>query len=648
MTSDRAEPAPRDPQAPPSGTRPGTDPLVALVGPPNAGKSTLFNTLTGLKQRVANYPGVTVERRSGVVDEPVGSVEVIDLPGVHGLSPRSLDQMVTRDVLMGNLEGGRQPDAVILVLDATRLRSHLMLADPVLGLGLPALVVLTMADELGRRDGAVDAGALAAELGIEVTLVNARDPSTLATVRRFLRALHTGGEEVRACPAIAVADAAASDHHPGRPLPVLDLFAERRKRARALGRSADFRNPRPSRTTRRIDAVVLHRLWGPLLFLAVVAFVFEAIFSWAIPLMDATEAAIGASGAFVAGLLPESWFRALLIDGVWAGVGSVLVFLPQILILFLFIAILEDSGYMARAAVIADRVMHRVGLQGKSFLPLLSAYACAVPAVMSARTVEDERDRIATIFVAPFMTCSARLPVYALLIAAFIPAGTLIGPLGQRAAVLIGLYALGLVAALVTAAILKGTLLGGRSAPFVMELPPYRLPTWRSVANRLLDRTKIFLRRAGKIILTVTVVLWVLTQFPRASAGGPPEIGDSALGRMGQVIEPVIEPLGFDWRIGIGLVTSLAAREVIVGTLGTIYGVENQDDTDFELQAALQQDLDLGSAVALLIFFVFALQCMSTVAVMRRETGGWRWPALQFTYMLVLAYAGAWVANALL
>ena len=626
----------------------GTDPLVALVGPPNAGKSTLFNTLTGLKQRVANYPGVTVERKSGVVSEPVGSVEVIDLPGVHGLSPRSLDQVVTRDVLMGNLEGGRQPDAVIVVLDATRLRSHLMLADPVLGLGLPALVVLTMADELGRRDGAVDAGALAAELGVEVTLLDARDPSTLDTVRRFLRALHTGGEEVRACPAIAVADAAAAEHHPGRPLPVVDLFAERRKRARALGRSADFRNPRPSRTTQRIDAVVLHRLWGPLLFLVVVALVFEAIFSWAIPLMDATEAAIGASGVFVAGLLPDNWFRSLLIDGVWAGVGSVLVFLPQILILFFFIAILEDSGYMARAAVIADRVMHRVGLQGRSFLPLLSAYACAVPAVMAARTVEDERDRIATIFVAPFMTCSARLPVYALLIAAFIPAGNLIGPLGWRAAVMIGLYALGLVAALVTAAILRGTLLGGRSAPFVMELPPYRLPTWRSIANRLVDRTKIFLRRVGKIILTVSVVLWVLTQLPRAPVGGAPEIGDSALGQIGQVIEPAIEPLGFDWRIGIGLVTSLAAREVIVGTLGTIYGVENEGEAAFELQAALQQDLDLGSAVALLIFFVFALQCMSTVAVMRRETGGWRWPALQFTYMLALAYAGAWAANALL
>ena len=634
--------------APQGAASPG-HPRVALVGPPNSGKSTLFNGLTGLRQKVANYPGVTVERRSGVVTESVGSVEVIDLPGVHSLSPRSLDQKVTRDFLMGRMEGDSQPDAVILVLDGTRLKTHLMVADPVLGLGLPTLVVLTMADELNRRGGALDVGLLAGELGVEVALVNARDATSLEPVRRFLRALHTGGEEVRACPVISVAEAAAAEHARGRPLPVVDLFAERRKRARALGRSAAFQDPRPSDLTHRIDAVVLHRFWGPLVFVATVAVVFQAIFTAAVPLMDGTEALVASSGEFVANTLPESWFRSLLIDGVWAGVGSVVVFLPQILILFAFIAILEDSGYMARAAVIADRLMHRVGLQGKSFLPLLSAYACAVPAVMAARTVEDERDRIATIFVAPFMTCSARLPVYALLIAAFIPATPLLGPLlGMRAAVLIGLYALGLVAAVTTAALLKGTLLKGRPNPFVMELPPYRLPGLRSIGTRLLDRTKVFLRRAGKIIMTVAVVLWVLTQIPSAPGGGSPEIGESALGRMGQVIEPAIEPLGFDWRIGIGLVTSLAAREVIVGTLGTIYGVESEDEQNFELQAALQQDLDLGSAVGLLIFFVFALQCMSTVAVMRRETGGWKWPTLQFTYMLVLAYAGAWAANALL
>ncbi len=629
-------------------TAPGAH-RVALVGPPNAGKSTLFNTLTGLRQKVANYPGVTVERRLGIVAEPVGDVEVVDLPGVHSLAPRSLDQKVTRDFLMGRMEGDRQPDAIILVLDATRLRSHLMVADPVLSLGLPTLVVLTMADELKRRGGSLKPEQLAAELGVEVALVNARDATTLDLVRRFLQALHTGGKELRACPMISVAEEAAAARGQGRPLPVIDLFAERRRRARQLGRSAAFRDPRPSGITQSLDALILHRIWGPLIFLATVVLVFQAIFTAAIPLMDGTEALIARSGALLADVLPPGWFRSLLIDGVWAGVGSVVVFLPQILILFAFIAILEDSGYMARAAVIADRLMHRVGLQGRSFLPLLSAYACAVPAVMAARTVEDERDRIATIFIAPFMTCSARLPVYALLIAAFIPAGPLLGPfLGMRSAVLIGLYLLGLVAAIGTAALLKGTLLRGRAVPFVMELPPYRLPGLRAIGTRLLERTRIFFRRVGRIILTISVVLWGLAQIPPSPTGGPPDIAESALGQIGQVVEPVIEPLGFDWRIGIGLVASLAAREVIVGTLGTIYGVESDDEETLELQAALQQDLDLGAAVALLIFFVFALQCMSTIAVMRRESGGWKWPVLQFIYMLALAWGGAWTANALL
>ncbi len=332
----------------------------------------------------------------------------------------------------------------------------------------------------------------------------------------------------------------------------------------------------------------------------------------------------------------------------WAGVGSVIIFLPQILILFLFLGILEDSGYMARAAVIADRLMYRVGLQGRAFLPLLSGYACAVPAILAARTVEDERDRLATIFVTPFMTCSARLPVYALLIAAFIPERPVLGPLmGTRAATLLGLYALGAVVAVATAFLLKRTLLRGKSTSFVMELPPYRVPTLRSLGIRLWDRSGIFLRRAGRIIFTVAVVLWVLTQFPRTPEG-PPPIEESALGRAGHVIEPAIEPLGYDWRIGVGIVSSLAAREVIVGTLGTIYGVEDASEDSLTLQENLQRQLDLGAAVGLLIFYAFALQCMSTVAVMRRETAGWKWPAIQWSYMLVLAFAGAWLANWLL
>jgi ferrous iron transport protein B len=380
-------------------------------------------------------------------------------------------------------------------------------------------------------------------------------------------------------------------------------------------------------------------------FLALAVLVFQAIFTWATPLMDGLEALIASSGEAMAARLPESWFRSLLIDGVWAGVGSVLVFLPQILVLFLFLGILEDSGYMARAAVIADRMMYRVGLQGRAFLPLLSAYACAVPAILSARTVENERDRIATIFVAPFMTCSARLPVYALLIAAFIPERAILGPvLGTRAATLLGLYLLGALAAVVTAFALKRTFLRGKASAFLMELPPYRLPSPRSLALRLVDRTRIFLRRAGRIILLVTVVLWGMTQVPRIGGEAPP-IEESVLGRSGQVLEPAIRPLGFDWRIGVGLVSSLAAREVIVGTLGTIYGVEDGSETSMELRARLQRDLDLGGAIALLVFFAFALQCMSTVAVMRRETAGWKWPLLQWGYMLLLAYVGALAAN---
>ncbi len=620
-------------------------PRVALVGPPNTGKSTLFNSLTGLRQNVGNYPGVTVERRSGVARLSTGEVELIDLPGVLDMTPRSPDQKITRDVLTGRGEE-RRPDAVIVILDATRLSSHLVLAEPVLALGLPSLVALTMSDELARRGGSLSMRKLSKELGVHVALVNARRPDSLGEVKRFLSALHTGGPEARACPAVAVAGSHAAPAV-GRPLPIIDDFAARRKRAREVGRIAEFQDPRISRRTNRLDAVFLHRLMGPCVFLAVVVLVFQSIFAWAIPLMDLTEGLIQESGAWMAQLLGDGWIRSLIVDGVWAGVGSVVVFLPQILILFFFLAILEQSGYMARAAVIADRAMQKVGLQGASFLPLASGFACAVPAVMAARTVENERDRMATIFVLPFMACSARLPVYALLIAAFIPQTQVAGPfLSSRAAVLLGLYLLGILAAVGTAALLKRTVLADAPAPFVMELPPYRLPTARAVAAKLVERARIFLRRAGRVILAVTIILWALTQFPRTPQG-PPPIEESALGRIGQVVEPAIKPLGLDWRFGVGLVTSLAAREVIVGTLGTIYGVESGDENSLELQQAMQANLDLGSAVGLLVFFVFALQCMSTVAVMRRETGGWKWPAAQFGYMLALAYLGAWSANAL-
>ena len=614
-------------------------PLIALIGPPNSGKTTLFNRLTGLRQKVANYPGVTVEKYVGQVQcDSERNVELVDLPGVHGFSARTLDERVTRDVLEGQVEDLPAPDAVVLIVDCTRLESQLMLVEPVLKLEIPTLLVLNMWDELEERGGSLNELELADLLGVEVVKSNARVGLGVERVKEFLSQV-----EVRES-GLPLPEQVLSNVPRGVPLPMIDAFTARRRHLDKVVDRASFVSPGPAQSTNALDSVFLHRIWGPLVFLAVVVIVFQSIFTWAVPLMDGVDLLITASGEWLASRLSDGWLRSLVIDGVWAGVGSVVIFLPQILILFLFLGILEDSGYMARAAVIADRVMYKVGLQGRAFLPLLSGYACAIPAILAARTVEDERDRLATIFITPFMTCSARLPVYALLIAAFIPEGRLLGPfLGYRAAVLLGLYGLGIAAAVVTAFLLKRTLLRAQPGSFVMDLPSYRLPSARSIGLRLLDRSKIFLRRAGSIIFAVTIVLWVLTQFPRTDAG-PPLIEDSALGQIGQTIEPAIEPLGFDWRIGVGLVTSLAAREVIVGTLGTIYGVEDATDDSITLQETLRRDLTLPAAIGLLVFFAFALQCMSTVAVMRRETGGWKWPILQFSYMLFLAYSGAFVA----
>ncbi|MFP4624093.1 MAG: ferrous iron transporter B, partial [Gemmatimonadota bacterium] len=576
--------APREAEAERLGAGEGT-PLVALVGPPNAGKTTLYNQLTGLRQKVANYPGVTVEKHVGRA-RLVGdrAVDLVDLPGVNGFSARTLDERVTRDVLEGKVEGLRSPDAVVVIVDSTRLESQLMLVEPILELDLPTLLVLNMVDELEERGGGIRDGELAASFGVAVVRTNARTGEGVDRVRAFLSEQWERGVAGGGAPGTARSPGKVSNVSSARPLPVVDAFRERRERVREAVGAAEYRAPGPSSWSEKLDGVLLHRVGGPLVFLAVVVLVFQAIFTWATPFMDGTEWLISTTGEWLAPRLPDGWVRSLVIDGVFAGVGSVIVFLPQILILFLFLGLLEDSGYMARAAVIADRLMYRVGLQGRAFLPLLSGYACAIPAILAARTVEDERDRLATIFVTPFMTCSARLPVYALLIAAFIPERPLLGPvMGTRAATLLGLYALGVVAAVGTAFLLKRTLLRGKSTSFMMELPPYRVPSLRSIGIRLLDRSRIFLSRAGRIIFTVTVVLWVFTQFPRTPEG-PPPIEASVLGQVGQAIEPAIEPLGFDWQIGMGLVSSLAAREVIVGTLGTIYGVQDASETSLSLQ----------------------------------------------------------------
>jgi len=599
--------------------------IVAIVGPPNAGKSTLFNRLTGLRQKVANYPGVTVEQRVGRARLEDGhDVTLVDLPGIYSLAARSEDEIVARDVLTGKMKDFPQPDAVVLILDATNLGRHLMLAAPILSLGLPTMIVLNMADDLRARGGAVDLEELTRQVGAPVALVSAARDEGLEPVWEFL------------------AERGAEPTPLG--LPALHDVPKCRAWAAHVGRESSYQAPAPPVWTRRLDSIFLHPAAGPAVFCLVVVTVFQAIFTWARPLMDGVQAAVTWSSARVGALLPDSPLRSLVVDGVFTGVGSVLVFLPQILLLFLFIGVLEDSGYLARAALIADRTMARVGLQGKSFIPLLSAYACAVPAVLAARTIENKRDRIATILIAPLMTCSARLPVYTLIIAAFLPERPLLGPLlGTRAAAMLGLYVLGFVAAFLTARALKSSILKSEQAPFVLEMPPYRRPTLRSLGLRLLDRSRIFLRRAGTVILAVAIGLWILAHLP-LSGGKIPPIEQSLAGSVGRAVEPLIRPLGFNWKIGVGLITSLAAREVIVGTLGTIYGMEPEAKS-LGLQRALRQDLTPGGAVALLVFFAFAMQCMSTMAVVRRETGSWKWPAAQFAFMTTLAWGGAFLAN---
>jgi ferrous iron transport protein B len=611
---------------------PGELSTVVLIGPPNSGKSTLFNRLTGLRQKVANYPGVTVEQHMGLM-AGVGrdDLTLIDLPGIYSLSPYSEDARVSIDVLRGKMPGTPKPDAVLLVLDSLHLTRQLMLAAPVLAVGLPTLILLNMTDLMEARGGHLDALKLARELGAPVAQISAVHGTGLDAVPLFLNQ-HTQRQAAKPLS-----------------LPVIGNAASTHTWAAQVSRRTGYRAPLSQENTRKIDNLLLHRIWGPLLFLAVVIGVFEVVFSVGQPLSDGFGDILARMGSLARPLLPAGWVQSLILDGAWKGISSVLVFLPQILLLFLFIGVLEDSGYLARAALIADRVMRTIGLNGKAFIPLLSAYACAVPAIMATRTIENKRDRFATILVTPFMTCSARLPVYMLLIAAFIPNIIwLHGFLGLRTVVMLSLYLAGFVGAMTTAWLLKSSILKSSETPFILELPQYRMPTIRSLALRLIDRAKVFLRQAGTVILCVTLALWVLAHLPvlHTASGtiAAPELADSVIGRLGHFIEPAIAPLGFNWKIGIGLLSSVLAREVMVSTMGTLYGADPATQA-MHLQTALHHDMTLGGALALMIFFAFAMQCTSTMAVVRRETNSWKWPALQFAYMLVLAWVAAFVVN---
>ena len=605
---------------------------VALVGPPNSGKSTLFNRLTGMRQKVANYPGVTVEYHTGRM-KSIGrnDLTLIDLPGIYGISTYSEDARVAVDVLTGKMPGVPRPDCILLVLDATHINRQLMLAAPVFSIGLPTLVLLNMSDQLEARGGKIDTLGLARELGHPVALISAAKGVGLDVVPDFL----------------VQADGTLNTNLRPVQLPVLQTPAACRQWASQVTTRTNYQSPQASIWTQRLDSVLLHRIAGPLIFLAVVFAVFQVVFTFGQPLSDGLGTLLSGLGTKFGAMLPDNWIRMLLLDGIWNGVTSVLVFLPQILLLFLFIGVLEDSGYLARAALIADRVMRSIGLNGKAFIPLLSAYACAVPAIMATRTIENKRERLATILIAPFMTCSARLPIYTLIIAAFVPHRLFLGGLiGLRALVMLGLYALGFFAALITAKVLNSSVMKASPAPFILELPQYRWPTPQGLTLRLYDRGILFLKKAGTVILGATFVVWLLSVIPM-HGGHFSDLTTSVIGHLGHGIEPVIRPLGFNWKIGIGLLSSVVAREVIVGTLGTLYGIDPGTHA-LGLQAALRHDMTIGGAIALVVFFAFAMQCTSTLAVVRRETNSLKFPILQFTYMTTVAYLAALVTNQVL
>jgi ferrous iron transport protein B len=631
--------------------------VIALAGNPNAGKTTLFNAITGLRQKVANYPGVTVESKEGNLTFGEYNARLIDLPGLYSLETSSLDEQIARDVLTGKVENLPSPDVIISVLDSTNLERNLYLFTQILEYKIPVVIALTMVDVAEKRGIEIDVERLSALLKVPVVPVTASTATGIDKLQEeIVKVLGTTAPLLEELEEIDVKSENAK------------IFARYNFISEVVQESIKHEKTHEVTISEKIDRVLTHKFFGIFILIGILLLVFQTIFSWATVPMDLLEQVFGAIGDFARSSLPEGLLTDLIVDGVIAGVGGVLVFLPQILLLFLFISILEDTGYMARAAFLLDKLMSKVGLHGKAFLPLMSSFACAIPGIMATRTIDNPKDRLATILIAPFMSCSARLPVYALMIATFFAGQTVFGFISLGAVLMLGMYSLGIVTAIIVAFILKKTLLKSPPPPFVMELPNYRLPNARNVLVNMFTRAWLFIKRAGTVILAISIILWGLMTFPRQTNVyvNTPNAGDLAetqqqfqqseqlkhsyAGKIGHIIEPVIKPLGFDWKIGVALIASFAAREVLVSTLGIIYNGEKDANEESEtLKTAIKEAKnDDGTptwtpltALTLMVFFVLAIQCMSTIAVVRRETNSWAWTLFMVSYMTGLAYLAA-------
>lgn len=623
----------------------GASPKIALTGNPNCGKTALFNALTGGRAKVGNYPGVTVERKEGRSVTQTGMIlNILDLPGTYSLDARTPDEAITRDVVLGLLPEEKTPDVFLAVADASCLERCLGLVMELRALGKPLVLALNMMDLARQRGMDLDLEVLSQELGITVVPTVATKKEGVSQLLQQIEKLWEGSKKSH--------DQTHMQSPEKPPVQAWQISEEGeiRKRFSEIDRILALstrQTPKPTVWTDRIDRIVLHPIWGTALLVLILGLVFQTIFTWAQAPMDWIKATMELFGSKVAELIPAGPLQSLLVDGIIAGVGSVLVFLPQILLLFLFILFLEDSGYMSRAAFLMDRLMGRVGLHGRAFIPLLSSFACAIPGIMATRTIENRRDRLTTILVSPLITCSARLPIYSLLIAAFIPNRVIWGPIRLQGLVMFGLYFSGIIIALLMAVVFRMTLFKGPKPILLMELPTYKWPSPMSIVTGLLERSRLFIRRAGTVILTISILLWFLSSYPKPPMGAEgPAISYSYAGKLGHMLEPLVRPIGFNWKIAVALIPGFAAREVMVGSLATVYAVAGKGDGKEDavshiLSERLASDWSLATALSLLVWYVLACQCLSTLAVTRRETNSWRWPALMLFYMTGLAYLGS-------